>query len=95
MDAMTAYCCLVTGDRDGAANACARVLDAKEEDAGPERKYIERYCQYLKAALDNDYLEYSRHWHALQNMPHSITLNDALPVDRLMMLGPYSIITSD
>jgi hypothetical protein len=28
-------------------------------------------------------------------MPHSVALDDALPVDRLMVLGPVSVLTAD
>ena len=95
VDAMLAYCCVVTDDRQEAANACRRVLDAKEENPDADRQYIDQYCHYLEAVLANDYLDYVSQWQKLQIMPHSVALDDALPVDRLMVLGPVSVLTAD
>lgn len=91
-DAMLAYCCIGIGDNKGAASACRRVLDSKVEDPTPDRKYVEEYCRYLEAALANDYVEYASRWNKLQIMPHSIELDDALPVDRLFTPGASSVL---
>jgi len=93
LDAMLAICCIGIGDNEGAAIACRRVLDSKVEDPTPDRKYIEEYCRYLEAAIANDYLDYVSRWNKLQILPHSIELDDALPVDRLFIPGPSSVIS--